>query len=205
LHDALRHHDLLASQLQRALSTPPSAASTTDLRSRARVPACSEVPVRTKRWNDPREPDDGYRVLICRYRPRGVRKADETWDATCLALAPSAGLHAAVYGKSEPAIDFAEYARRFRSEMKASKFWIEGFARKVREGGTLTLLCSSACTDESHCHRSIVRELIEAVAYPPRTRAGSRENLGAVEAVVASPHDTPDVDARGVVKRRRER
>lgn len=27
------------------------------------------VPVRTKRWNDPPEVEEGYRLLICRYRP----------------------------------------------------------------------------------------------------------------------------------------
>ena len=29
------------------------------------------------------------------------------------------------------------------------------------EGKTITLLCSSACVDESHCHRSLLRGLIE--------------------------------------------
>jgi uncharacterized protein YeaO (DUF488 family) len=37
------------------------------------------VPVRMRRWNGRRLPD-GLRLLICRYRPRGVRKSDETWD-----------------------------------------------------------------------------------------------------------------------------
>jgi len=36
------------------------------------------VPVRTKRWHDPAEKDDGLRLLICRIRPRGVPKAKET-------------------------------------------------------------------------------------------------------------------------------
>jgi uncharacterized protein YeaO (DUF488 family) len=128
--------------------------------------------VRTKRWNDPVSADDGYRLLICRYRPRGVRKEDEPWDAWCPALAPSRELHAAAYGKTEPALDFAEYERRFRREMQPHGYWISGFAARVREGDTITLLCSSACTDEARCHRSIVRELIEAAAFPPSaTRA----------------------------------
>ena len=120
------------------------------------------MPVRAKRWNDPTSPDDGLRLLICRYRPRGVRKQDEPWDAWCPALAPSKELHAAVYGKAGPAIDFDEYARRFRVEMAPRGYWIAGFAERVRAGETITLLCSSACTDEACCHRSIVKELIEA-------------------------------------------
>jgi uncharacterized protein YeaO (DUF488 family) len=132
------------------------------------------VPVRTKRWNDPPSPDDGYRLLICHYRPRGVRKADEPWDAFCPALGPSKELHALAYGKNgEPPLEFPEYARRFRAEMAARGYWIESFARRVREGETLTLLCSSACVDESRCHRSIVRELIEAAAWPEQSAAAA--------------------------------
>jgi uncharacterized protein YeaO (DUF488 family) len=128
------------------------------------------MPIRTKRWNDPPTPDDGYRLLICRYRPRGVRKADEPWDAFCPALGPSKELHALAYGKGgEPPLEFSEYARRFRAEMAARSYWIESFARRLRDGETLTLLCSSACVDEARCHRSIVRELIEAAAWPEQS------------------------------------
>ena len=36
--------------------------------------------IKTARWNDLAEGDGGTRVLVARYRPRGVRKTDETWD-----------------------------------------------------------------------------------------------------------------------------
>jgi uncharacterized protein YeaO (DUF488 family) len=124
--------------------------------------------VRTKRWNDPVEPDDGYRLLICRYRPRGVTTRDQPWDGWCSALAPSQELHAAAYGKHGPAIDFAEYERRFLDEMQHAGYFIAQFAERVRAGGTLTLLCSSACSDERRCHRSLVRAMIEAAAFPAR-------------------------------------
>jgi uncharacterized protein YeaO (DUF488 family) len=129
------------------------------------------MPIRTKRWNDPVEPEDGFRLLICRYRPRGVSKADETWDASCPALAPSRELHAAAWGKSGPPIAFDEYARRFRQEMQTAGYWIAGLAERVKKGETITLLCSSACVDEARCHRSLVRHMIEAAATesaPPR-------------------------------------
>lgn len=122
------------------------------------------MPVRTKRWNDAVEADDGFRLLICRYRPRGVPKVGEPWDAWCNALAPSQELHAARYGKTGPAIDFEEYKRRFLTEMGARRYWIESFAERVRAGETLTLLCSSACEDVTVCHRSLVRQLIEEAA-----------------------------------------
>jgi uncharacterized protein YeaO (DUF488 family) len=32
------------------------------------------MPIKTKRWDDPIDSDDGYRLLVCRYRPRGVSR-----------------------------------------------------------------------------------------------------------------------------------
>lgn len=123
------------------------------------------MPVFTKRWNDPVSAGDGMRVLICRYRPRGVPSAGEPWDAWTTALAPGKALHAAAYGKDgAPKLAFAEYERRFREEMSSQQFWIAGFAKRVADGETLTLLCSSACTDEAHCHRSIVKRMLEEAA-----------------------------------------
>jgi uncharacterized protein YeaO (DUF488 family) len=135
------------------------------------------MPVRTKRWNDPSAADDGFRLLICRFRPRGVSKASEPWDASCPALAPSAELHGAFYGKHGPPISFEEYTARFLREMQGASYWIHGFAERVRAGETLTLLCSSACVDEAQCHRTLVKQLIEAAAQPtPRVarRRGSQ-------------------------------
>lgn len=141
---------------------------------RASMPRHADsVPLRTKRWNDPREPEDGYRLLICRYRPRGVPRDEETWDAWCKGLAPSDDLHAAAYGKSGPPIDWEEYTRRFHEEMKRSRFWIDGFAKNHLRGETITLLCSSACTDESRCHRTLVKALIERAARPPEDENGA--------------------------------
>lgn len=133
------------------------------------------VAVRTKRWNDPPDPTDGYRLLVCRYRPRGVKKEGEPWDAWCPALAPSAPLHAAVYGKTGAPIPWEVYERRFREEMERQRFWIEGFAARVRGGETITLLCSSACVDAARCHRTILKELIEQAAQPaaPAPRAAA--------------------------------
>jgi uncharacterized protein YeaO (DUF488 family) len=123
--------------------------------------------LRTKRWDDPVSPDDGYRLLICRFRPRGVKREDETWDAWCQALAPSADLHAERYGKTGAALPWDEYTRRFLLEMQRQRFWIEGFASRLRAGETMTLLCSSACVDPATCHRTLVARLLDEAAFPP--------------------------------------
>jgi uncharacterized protein YeaO (DUF488 family) len=117
--------------------------------------------VRTRRWNDPAEPGDGYRLLICRYRPRALPKANETWNAWDPQLGPSRDLHAAFYGKHGPPIGWEEYRRRYLAEIEAQRPRIEELAGRVRAGETVTLLCSSACTDPAHCHRTLLKSLID--------------------------------------------
>lgn len=128
------------------------------------------MPLRTKRWNDPLEADDGYRLLVTRYRPRGVKTTEETWDGWLIQLAPSQKLHADAYGKSGVTIPFDEYRTRYLREMEAQRFLIEGLAARVDAGETITLLCSSACVDPARCHRTLLAALIEAA----RKRTGSR-------------------------------
>jgi uncharacterized protein YeaO (DUF488 family) len=127
------------------------------------------MPLKTKRWNDPREPDDGFRLLICRYRPRALPKADETWDDWCSDMGPSKKLHADFYGKNGPPIGWPEYRRRYLEEMKDQAEIIDELASLVAEGKTVTLLCSSACVNEAQCHRSLLHGLIEQRV---RERAG---------------------------------
>jgi uncharacterized protein YeaO (DUF488 family) len=135
--------------------------------------------LRTKRWCDPVEPDDGFRVLIARYRPRGVSHAQETWSGFMPQLGPSKALHAAVYGKAGAVpIDWDTYAARYLEEMGEQTFWIHNLAALHARGETLTLLCSSACTDEARCHRSLLRGLIEAEAA--RLREAQPEARGRI-------------------------
>jgi uncharacterized protein YeaO (DUF488 family) len=129
------------------------------------IPHCTAeltMPVKTKRWNDPPEPDDGFRVLICRYRPRGVSKSAETWDAWHPELGPSKGLHGAVYAETSSKIPWPQYRKRYLDEQRVNHELISSLADRVRAGETITLLCSSACVRESRCHRSILKELIDA-------------------------------------------
>ena len=104
--------------------------------------------VRTRRWDDPARPGEGTRLLVCRFRPRALRKQDETWDEWWRDLGPSEELHAAAYGKGQPAIEFAEYRRRYLAEMaeNPSRARLRELRARVAAGETVTLLCSSACT-----------------------------------------------------------
>lgn len=117
--------------------------------------------IRTKRWNDPIGLLDGHRLLVCLYRPRGVARGKETWHAWDPSLGPTRELHAAVYGKSGKAIGWDDYKCRYLKLMEGRRAQIEALARLSASGKTITLLCSSACTEEGRCHRSLLRALIE--------------------------------------------
>ena len=115
--------------------------------------------VTTRRWNDPPALGAGRRILVTRVRPRGVRRQDETWDEWWPDLGPSRELHAAVYGKGQPAIGWATYRRRYLAEMSVdpARYHLRALAARVAAGEDLVLLCSSACTDPGRCHRSMGR------------------------------------------------
>ena len=118
--------------------------------------------IRLKRWDEPRSHGDGYRVLICRYRPRALPKAKETWDEWIPDAGPSRELHADFYGKDGPPIGWQEYVRRYRAELAARPEILRRIAALAGRHGTITLLCSSRCVDEAHCHRTLLKELLEA-------------------------------------------
>ncbi len=124
------------------------------------------MPVRTKRWNDPAEADDGFRLLICRIRPRGVARVGEPWDEWWPDLGPSRGLLDDFHGKRGAPIPWDAYVPRYLDEMRgATQLWrIRDLARRVGEGATVTLLCSSACTDPARCHRTLLARLVTTAA-----------------------------------------
>ena len=121
--------------------------------------------VTTRRWNDPPVAGEGTRILVCRYRPRGVRRQDETWDEWRADLGPSRDLHAAYYGREQAAIDWQTYRARYLDQMgrDPSRFHLRALAGRVAAGENVALLCSSACTDEARCHRTLLRALLEEV------------------------------------------
>jgi uncharacterized protein YeaO (DUF488 family) len=128
--------------------------------------------VRTKRWNDPVAKADGTRLLVSRYRPRGLRRERENWDDWLPKLGPSRELHALAYGKSGEPLPWEEYRVRYLAEMQSQAGLIGNLARRVGEGETITLLCSSACTEAARCHRTLLQALVyEALGEPPPEEA----------------------------------
>jgi uncharacterized protein YeaO (DUF488 family) len=119
--------------------------------------------IRIVRLGDPRASGEGPRLGTVRRPPRGIRKEDyadrDYFDLWLPDLAPSAPLVS--WALSQPFTDrrWNSYARRYRAEMRkpAARRLISLLATLSR-GTDFSVGCY--CADESHCHRSLLRELL---------------------------------------------
>src|SRR5262249_15288506 len=131
--------------------------------------------LRAKSVREPAGPEDGLRLLVMRFWPRGVSQSSvEAWDRR---FAPSAKL---LLSYRSGRITWREFAGLYVGEM-----WAQ--ARLLREIGEraqqrrVTLLCQ--CGDGQRCHR----ELIAAIVRRMFARA-SRPALARMAAAAASTH-----------------
>lgn len=112
--------------------------------------------IKTKRIYDPPSPDDGYRLLVMRRWPRGIRKTSvSAWEKE---LGPSTELLSHL---RNGLVSWAEYTVRYHDEMSSKRPLILE-ARFIADRGDLTLLCS--CVDENRCHRTLLKTLIEMIS-----------------------------------------
>ncbi|MCG5573269.1 DUF488 family protein [Klebsiella pneumoniae] len=93
---------------------------------------------------DPQESSDGYRVLVDRLWPRGIKKEALACDEWCKELTPSAELRKAFHGE---AIDFAHFSQRYRQELDAHRE--TGLGRGAHPP-PLTLLYAAKNTEQNH-------------------------------------------------------
>ena len=120
--------------------------------------------IRIVRLGQPRASDEGTRLGTVRRPPRGVRKQDfarlDWYDVWFPVLAPSVptmklGLNA----RTEK--QWAPFARKYRAEMSqpASSQSLDVLSA-LSHHANFSVGCY--CEDESHCHRSLLRELLAA-------------------------------------------
>ena len=119
--------------------------------------------IRIVRLGSPRAKGEGLRIGTVRRPPRGVRKEDyaskDIYDVWFPNLSPSEGL-LKEYFPIEDEKSWRAFKRRFLAEMKVSEA-----RRDVELLAALSHRSNFAigcyCEVESHCHRSILRELLE--------------------------------------------
>jgi uncharacterized protein YeaO (DUF488 family) len=121
------------------------------------------VAVRIVRLGTKRHAGEGPRLGTVRRPPRGVRKQDyaarDYYDAWLPELAPGAPLVS--YALSQPFTPArgAAYSRRYRSEMgKPGAQRLLTVLAALSRQASFSVGCY--CEDESHCHRSLLRQLL---------------------------------------------
>ncbi len=110
--------------------------------------------IRLKRVYDPPSPEDGRRILITRYWPRGVPKA--AVDEYTTKVAPSRELLREI---KHEGLAWEALVPRYLEEMKNPDAVAEiRRLAKLAESERITLMCT--CEDEQRCHRSLLKDLI---------------------------------------------
>lgn len=102
--------------------------------------------IHCKRVYDVASDDDGYRVLVDRLWPRGVKKADLHFDEWNKTLAPSTELRKAFHAE---VLDFASFSEAYRQELDAEKEAGEQLAARGKNG-TVTLLYAAKNSTQNH-------------------------------------------------------
>lgn len=101
---------------------------------------------------------DGYRVLVDRLWPRGVKKEALALDEWNKDIAPSPGLR--IWFGHDPE-KFAEFTVRYNEELRQSSAPVE-LLKRVAGKGTLTLVY--AAKDPNINHAVILQKYLEGMA-----------------------------------------
>jgi len=137
---------------------------------------------RVVRLGQPRYRDERLRIGTVRRPPRGVKKEDYSkrnyYDVWLPDLAPTAPLVSWALSQPFTPKRWATYERKYRSEMSrpAPQRLIELLAALSKQTN-FSIGCY--CEDENHCHRSILRELLQdkgAEFVQPRLRKSFAKN-----------------------------
>lgn len=119
--------------------------------------------IRVVRLGSPRAPDEGTRIGTVRRPPRGVPRtefaAQDWYDVWFPNLAPSAETVKLAQSAQTPA-QWAAFKKQYRAEMKdAEAAHALDLLAALSQHANFSVGCY--CEDEAHCHRSVLRELLQ--------------------------------------------
>jgi uncharacterized protein YeaO (DUF488 family) len=119
--------------------------------------------VRIVRLGTPRAPDEGLRIGTVRRPPRGVRKQDfakrDFYDVWLPDLAPSAELLSWATATRWTPAQWKRFTSRYLREMRRPEPQrIISLLAALSRGANFSVGCY--CEDASHCHRSLLRDLL---------------------------------------------
>lgn len=119
-------------------------------------PKVQNIMIRTKSIYQPREEDDGIRILITRFYPRGVKK--DHFDYWIRELAPSQSL---LKSYKEGERNWNDFKIVFLAELRENIESLEIIHALNQHiaNDNVTLLCYEK--DGTPCHRHMVRDIVE--------------------------------------------
>ena len=103
--------------------------------------------IRIKRVYAPAEASDGYRVLVDRMWPRGMRRDEVHYDLWAKQITPSPALRQ--WYHADPETRWPEFRRKYTDELRASPD-VRAFVETIREKPVVTLLFASKNAAENH-------------------------------------------------------
>ena len=120
------------------------------------------MPVRIVRLGSPRAPGEGTRIGTVRRPPRGVPKSQfssQNWyDVWFPTLAPSVETMKRGQEAASPA-QWAAFTKKYRAEMGEPEAR-HALALLAALSYATNFSVGCYCEDESHCHRSVLRQLL---------------------------------------------
>lgn len=102
--------------------------------------------IKLRRVYEPAQRGDGYRVLVDRLWPRGLKKENAAIDMWLKDVAPSGELRTWFGHKPER---FAEFSKKYRAELKTNPA-VDELRALARAHKTVTLLYGARDTEHNH-------------------------------------------------------
>ena len=120
------------------------------------------MPVRVVRLGSERSPDEGVRIGTVRRPPRGVPKSQfasrNYYDVWLPTLSPSPATLKLGQGATTDR-QWAAFVRKYRAEIgKPDASAVLNVLAALSHNAAFSIGCY--CESESHCHRSVLRELL---------------------------------------------
>jgi uncharacterized protein YeaO (DUF488 family) len=112
--------------------------------------------IKLKRVYEKKSKEDGYRILVDRLWPRGLKKEQAGVNLWLKDIAPSSELRN--WFSHDPS-KWAEFKRRYQSEVLAKKELIEQLKSLEREKHTITLLF--ATKDMQHNNAIVLQKTLQ--------------------------------------------
>jgi uncharacterized protein YeaO (DUF488 family) len=111
--------------------------------------------INIKRVYEPVEKSDGYRILVDRLWPRGIKKTDANFDAWLKEIAPSTELRKWFNHEVEK---WTAFSIKYEAELKASPA-LEELLRIIKKHKTVTLVYSAK--DERHNQAIVLKAFLQ--------------------------------------------